>query len=116
MKKLFSVLLVISVIMFSSCSMFGNDDDDDDFAGDAAFFGTWVWDDYEALPNSDVSEFKSDGTLIIYESYAQNGDTDTISWSTSGNVLTFDWGGEHTNEYEYEIESKNEILLTFLLR
>ena len=124
MKKVYSTIMMLTMIVaalsFTACG--GDDDDVDNGGGEASIVGVWectyfeLDSDYpEPFDNAgmqigDRVRFKSDGT---YETDYVSGYNETGRWSLKGNTLTVAVNAEPSIPFDYKITKLTSTELDF---
>lgn len=92
MKKIFNYLLIVTLLLGTAVS-FNSCKDDDEDSNKSKIVGTWKYSDEEGYM---LMTLNSDGTGKIVESWTRYNiyETESITYSYNGNVLTIYAGDE----------------------
>ena len=124
MKKVYSTITMLSMMVaalsFTACG--GDDDDVDNGGGDVSIVGVWecTYFDFDSdypginadsnMQIGDRIRFKSDGT---YEANYKNGEKETGRWSLKGNTLTIAADVDISIPFDYKITKLTSTELEF---
>ena len=99
MKKIFSIIVLSMMTIFSLTFVSCSNDDDKQQSSSNSIVGTWSLTDYGDY----TITFKSDGTGFD----AEKGDVDTFTYSINGNTLIIRYD-DYSEAYIYKYEITND--------